>query len=288
VAPNGLARDLRPDEALSLTYTSDPLDQPIDIIGFPEAVLYLSSTAPVAHVVVRLTDVAPDGTSAWVSAGILNLTHREGHTNPKPLTPGEVYTIRVQLKAAGYRFLPGHRIRLSVASAYWPVIFPSPYKAASALHRGPATPSRIILPVVPPDPHALAPPSFKTTPPELIDLGSSSEEPSEWQIVEDVIEQSVTVKVYDGDTSVLSDGTALSTSERIEMTAYHHNPAHARLHNEVNYRLTEHGYQTHIRSTGTIRSTETDFHVDIQLQVALNGNTFFQKSWLESIPRRLL
>ena len=67
VAPNRLARDLRPDEALSLTYTSQPVAEPLDIIGFPEAILHLSSTAPVAHVVVRLTDVASDGTSALVS-----------------------------------------------------------------------------------------------------------------------------------------------------------------------------------------------------------------------------
>ena len=85
VAPNGLARDLRPDEALSLTYTSDPLDEPIDIIGLPEAILFVSSTAPVAYVVVRLTDVAPDGTSSHVTTGILNLTHRDGHDQPKPL-----------------------------------------------------------------------------------------------------------------------------------------------------------------------------------------------------------
>ncbi|HEY3231110.1 MAG TPA: CocE/NonD family hydrolase, partial [Roseiflexaceae bacterium] len=81
-APNGLARDLRPDEALIPTYTSAPLTEGLDVIGFPEAILYLSSTAPVAHVVVRLTDVTPDGVSAMVSAGVLNLTHRESHAEP--------------------------------------------------------------------------------------------------------------------------------------------------------------------------------------------------------------
>jgi uncharacterized protein len=134
--PNGLARDLRPDEALTPTYTSAPLAEPLDVIGFPEALLYLSSSAPVAHVVVRLSDVAPDGVSALVSTGILSLTHRESHAEPQPLAPGEVYEVRVPLKATGYRFLPGHRIRLSIASAYWPAIWPAPYAADNALHRG--------------------------------------------------------------------------------------------------------------------------------------------------------
>jgi hypothetical protein len=287
-APNGLARDLRPDEALIPTYTSAPLDAPLDVIGFPEAILYLSSSAPVAHVVVRLTDVAPDGVSAPVSAGILNLTHRAGHDQPQPLVPGEVYEVRVPLKATGYRFLAGHRIRLSIASAYWPAIWPSPYPADNALHRSAATPSRLVLPVVPPSADLPAPPAFKITPAELIAIGGGSDEPAVWRIVEDVLAGSVTVEVYGGDTTLLPDGRALFNAERLLLTAYERDPAHVHFANEVNYRLSEHGYETHIRTTGAIRSTASDFHIDIELLVKLNGNTFFQKSWLESIPRLLL
>jgi len=35
--------------------------------------------------------MAPDGVSAMVSAGVLNLTHRESHAEPQPLAPGEIY-----------------------------------------------------------------------------------------------------------------------------------------------------------------------------------------------------
>lgn len=286
--PNGLARDLRPDEALSLTYTSEPLAGPLDVIGFPQAMLYLSSNAPVAHVVVRLTDVAPDGTSALVSTGILNLTHREGHTTPKPLQPGQVYEICVPLKATGYRFLPGHRLRLSVASAYWPVIWPSPYPAENKLYRGTAYPSRLILPIVPAKPKVPSPPPFKTSLPNLIQIGGKQDDQPVWEIVEDVIRQSVTVRVFSGETSILPHDSWLYISEKLEMTAYHHDPAHARLYNEVIYQLQEYGYDIYIRSTGTVRSIGNNFHVDIQLVVTLNGNPFFQKSWLESIPRQLV
>jgi putative CocE/NonD family hydrolase len=288
VAPNGLARDLRPDEALLPTYTSAPLDTPLDAIGFPEAILYLSSSAPVAHVVARLADVAPDGTSALVSTGILNLTHRAGHADPQPLAPGEVYEVRVPLKAIGYRFLAGHRIRLSVASGYWPVIWPAPYPAENALHRGAAYPSRLILPGVPVSAEAPPPPALKQSPPELIEVGGGGEGESVWRIVEDVIEQSVTVMVAGGDTSTLPGGATLTTAERLEMTAYHHDPAHARLYNKVAYTLVERGYAIDIRTTGSVRSTAREFHVDVQIEVRLNGNLFFHKAWLESVPRLLL
>lgn len=286
-APNGLARDLRPDEALSLTYTGDVLAAPLDVIGFPEVILYLSSSAPVAHVVVRLTDVAPDGTSALVSTGVLNLTHRAGHAEPQPLTPDEIYEVQVQLKATGYRFLTGHRLRVSVASAYWPVVWPSPYPAENRLYRGPDQPSRLILPVVPASDTVPPPPHFKTSPPELISIGSNSSEPPVWQISEDVIRQSVTVKIYEGDTTYLPNETELFISEQIELTAYHHDPAHARLYNEVVYELRQHGHKINIRSTGSVYSTVSDFHADVQLRITLNDNPFFQKSWLETIPRRL-
>lgn len=286
--PAGLARDLRSDEALSLTYTSQVLSEPLDIIGFPEAILHLSCDAPVAHVVVRLTDVAPDGTSSWVTTGVLNLSHREGHQRPKPLTPGEVYEVTVQFRAMAYRFLSGHRIRLSVASAYWPVIWPSPHAGLNYLHRGRATPSRLILPVVPPSSTRPMPPPFKITPPDLITCGSNCSEPAVWHIIEDVIQQSVTVTTYGADTAELPNGVSLATSELLDLTAYHHDPAHARLYNECIYHLKEHGYETYIRTTGTFRSTATDFHVDVQLSVSLNGNPFFQKAWLESIPRQLV
>ena len=52
--PNGLARDLRPDEAFGPTYTSEPLDDALEILGVPEVVLHLSASSPVATVVVRL------------------------------------------------------------------------------------------------------------------------------------------------------------------------------------------------------------------------------------------
>lgn len=287
-APNGLARDLRPDEALIPTYTGEPLAEPLDVIGFPEAVLYLSCSAPVANVVVRLTDVAPGGTSFQVTAGILNLTHRDGHANPQLLIINNVYEIHIQMRATAYRFLPGHRIRLSVSSAYWPVIWPSPYKSDNYLHRGLSQPSRLILPVVPPALHAPTPPNFKTAPPELADIGGGTDDPPAWQIVEDVINQTVTVKVYEGGAAILPDGRSLFTSERIEMTAHHVDPLRTRMYNEVTYRLEEGGYMTDIRSTGSVRCTEAEFIMDIQLQVVLNGNPFFQKSWLESVPRRMM
>ena len=255
--PNGLARDLRPDEALGPTYTSAPLDEPVEILGVPQVVLHLSVSAPVATAVVRLTDVAPDGTSAQVSAGILNLTHRGSHDRPEAFIPGRIEEIRVDLRPAGYRFLAGHRIRVSVASSAWPVIWPSPFEATFELHRGPATPSRLQLPVVPPTggPGDTPVPAFKTTPadtPSVAGGEGSADEPV-WRITDDVIAGTTTVTVHDGGEDVLADGRRLYAAETLTMTAFDADPATASLDADVVYRWREHAFETEIRA----RSTQT-------------------------------
>ncbi len=287
-APTGLARDLRPDEATSIVFTSSKLESPVSFLGFSEAILYLSSTHPIATAVVRLTDVAPDGTSSFVTAGVLNLTHRNSHEQPEPLTPGTIYEVHISLKSTAYRFIPGHRIRLSLATGSWPQLWPSPYPSTLTVHHGPEHPSRLILPTLPEAVQTLPPPAFKLTTPDLPEVGSGTEDPPIWQITDDVINDIVTVTVYDGGTATLPDGRSLFTDERILMTAHNVDPLRTQLYNEVIYRLTENGYKTEILSTGSIRCTETHFSLDVQLVVKLNGNEFFRKSWLENVPRNLV
>jgi hypothetical protein len=289
--PNGLGRDLRPDEALGPTYTSEPLDAPIEILGVPEVTLYLSVSAPVATAVVRLTDVAPDGTSAQVTAGILNLTHRRLHERPEALEPGRIEAVRVTMRAAGYRFLAGHRIRVSVASSSWPVIWPSPYAATFELHRGPATPSRLVLPVIPAaggrgdEPV----PAFKTTPPDTpaFDGGGRTDEPV-WRIVDDVIAGTVTVAVHDGGEDVLEDGRRLYVAETLTMTASDVDPARATLDADVVYRWREHDFETEIRARSLQTSDAEAFRLQVTLEVDLDSEPFFRREWHERIERRLV
>jgi uncharacterized protein len=289
--PNGLARDLRPDEAFGPTYTSPPLDAAVEILGVPEVVIHVAVDAPVATLVARLTDVAPDGTSGQVSAGILNLTHRRSHQRPEPLEPGRVEQIRIELRPAGYRFLPGHRIRVSLASSAWPVIWPSPYPAVLAIHRGPATPSRVLLPVVPPAGGRgdVPVPPYKSTPPDVPAVGGegASDRPV-WHVTDDVVEGSVTVTIHDGGEDVLDDGRSLYAAETIRLTAWDTDPARARLEADVVYRWHEHGADIDIRARSNQTSDLAAFHLDVDLDVSVDSELFFRRSWSESIPRRLV
>jgi uncharacterized protein len=65
----------------------------------------------------------PSGESLRVSYGMLNLTHREGDEQPAPLAIGERYRVRIQLNDAGSVFPAGHKVRLAISTAYWPMIW---------------------------------------------------------------------------------------------------------------------------------------------------------------------
>lgn len=289
--PNGLARDLRPDEAYGPTFTSEPLAAPLSILGVPEIVLHLAASAPVATAVVRLADVAPDGSSAQVTAGILNLTHRRSHRDPEPLEPGRVEEVRVPLRSTGYRFEPGHRLRVSVASSAWPVVWPSPYPAEFSLHHGSASPSRLVLPIVPPagGPGDLEVPAFRTTPPEVDDVsrGGTADRPR-WDVLEDVVAGTVTVTIHDGGDEILHDGRRLYAAETLTLTASDADPGRATMDADVVYRWEERDAPIEIRARSVQTSTAEHFDLVVDLAVDLDGEPFFRRRWEERVPRRLV
>jgi putative CocE/NonD family hydrolase len=124
-----MAGDQRLDDAGSLTFETVMLTDECVILGQPVLKLRLSSDAPLANLAARLVDVHADGTATRVSFGVLNLAHRDGNAEPRALEPGRTVEVVLVLDACGYRFGPGHRIRLSLSSAYWPMILPPPYDA---------------------------------------------------------------------------------------------------------------------------------------------------------------
>ena len=287
-APNGLARDLQPDEARGLTYTSEPLDRAVSVIGNPAVVLHLSATMPVATCVVRLSEVSPSGVSSLVAHGVLNLTHRRSDTNPEPLVPGEVEEVTIPLRATGYRFTPGHRIRLTVHTALWPILWPSPYPGELHVHRGAATPSRLVLPVLPDGVPTLEPPAFDLTPAGVREVGGDEEEPWVWDVEADEARGEVAVTIGEGGASLLEDGSRAYSAERLVLRASDADPAHASLTTEVVYAWTGPDFAVDIRANGSIASDEAALDVAVDLDVRLDGAPFFARRWAERIPRRLV
>jgi len=122
-------------------FDTDPLHESFDVLGAPRLDLVVASDKPHAQIAIRLSEVFPDGAATRISYQVLNLAHRDSHEHPTPMTPGKPTPVSVKLNDCGHSFGAGNRIRISISTAYWPLIWPAPEAATltvaladSALH----------------------------------------------------------------------------------------------------------------------------------------------------------
>jgi len=181
-----LLSDQRPVDAFSLVYDSDLLPEDLAIMGRPHALLKASVDAPLADWFARLSDVAPDGEVTQITGAGLSGAQRDSMTDPKALVPGHFYDLDVEMHLTTWVFPKGHRIRLSVSNALWPMVLSTPYKMTTSLQLGGDNGSRLQLPVVPV--HGQAPvrvqlPQPSEHRPDIQSIGFPW--PGEWRVTRD-------------------------------------------------------------------------------------------------------
>lgn len=150
--------DIAPGDSFALTFDTPPLDAPLELLGLPLALLEVSATARQAHWIVRLGDVAPDGRVTLVASAGQNGAHRRSSRNPEPLVPGQRFALPIEMHATSWVVPAGHRLRLSVTNAQWPMIWPTPWPMETSLYTG-VSGTRLVLPVVPAG-HSTAAPAW--------------------------------------------------------------------------------------------------------------------------------
>src|SRR5262249_36166404 len=116
-----LLADQRPVDAFSLTYDSEPLVEPVTMLGRAHAHLVASASAPLANWFLRLEDVAPDGEVTAITGGGLAGAQRLSLAQPAPLIPEKEYALDLDAYVSAWKWLPGHRIRVAVSNAQWPM-----------------------------------------------------------------------------------------------------------------------------------------------------------------------
>ncbi len=154
-------RDQRPAEGSCLTYTTEVLEDDVEVTGPVTVHLYISSTAEDTDFVAKLTDVWPDGRSILITDGIQRARYRNSKLKPIPLKPGEPSFIAIDLWATSNVFRKGHRIRVSITSSNFPRysrnlnIWKVGGKAQEAVvatntvYHDHKRPSHIVLPIMP-------------------------------------------------------------------------------------------------------------------------------------------
>lgn len=282
--------DQRPDDALSLCYDFEVLTGDLEILGYPRLEVTLTSEAPVAYLSVKLQDVFPDGISANVSRGILNLTHRDSHSDPEALEPGRSYEVSIDLSATSWVFEAGHRIRVSLAGADWPNVWPPP--AGNVLHID-AERSRMLLPVLPPqehpnDPGFLLPPAERGDAPEATKaVEASGEKEPVYRIEHDAIAHRAHVVVDHGSSYDVEIGAGVIEDYFGRLTVSTDDPSDAHAEGRARFEMAWPETTASAEVSMTLESDATTYRVRLDLDVQEDGETLWTRRWDREIPRRL-
>ncbi|MHA1483505.1 MAG: CocE/NonD family hydrolase, partial [Candidatus Heimdallarchaeaceae archaeon] len=275
------------DDAKSLHYISDPLTERLEILGRPQLDLIFEATAPIVNVAVKLFDLAPNGSSDLISWGILNITHRESHTEPKPLTPGEQVKLKIELLATSWIFKPDHCIKLSIAGSDFPNIWPSPYQAENKVWWGEGYESCLILPVIPVGNPEDAPVFGEVEMP--MNRYKIKQAPHKSRLIYNLVKDKTTLEFSEKqEGEIPEDGVEVIYSEDSVFTVSDNNPANAVLQSSHDVHVITKKHNSQALTIARLESNEATFQVNYELVVIVDDSEKFKRSWSRSFQRNLV
>lgn len=282
VPDSEIAGDQRGDDAGSLCFETEPLTEEQIFLGQPEITLTLRSAAQAANLAVRVNDVHPDGAATRVSFGVLNLAHRDGNEIPSPVPVDQPVTLRIRLDACGYRFAPGHRIRVALSSSYWPTILPQPVNPVLSLDTASL---RLRMPVL--GAHRVIDLPEPANPDPLPQYEELEPGHSHRRVIRD-LQTGVTEFVKDSDTGRhRHPGNGLemheSTLERWSIRA--DDPLSMEGHANWVCRMGRGDWQVETRSSLSLRCTADDWLVEASVEAFEGETSVFSRSRNLTIPR---
>ncbi|MBW1902495.1 MAG: CocE/NonD family hydrolase [Deltaproteobacteria bacterium] len=283
--------DQRGTDAYSLVYDSSPLEQDLEILGFPRAILHMSADAPLADWIVRISDIAPDGTVTQVAGAGLSGAHRKSTEKPEALVPGQLYKLEFDLHFTSWVFPKGHRIRLAVNNAIWPMIWPTPFAMTTTLRVDGANASHIVLPVMPQSDRAR--PSFSppAKDPELPGYGYlkvGDETTSGYAEIRSIERSPLAYQTRiaaSGMEGSIYPWATIKYWEEIVHKAQDNDPARASVTGKTRYTIELDNRTVTVEGILSLTSDRKNFYYSYTRRALENEKLIKEKTWDETIPR---
>jgi uncharacterized protein len=283
-----LLTDQRPTDAFSLTYDSPVLSEEVAILGLPRVSLQVAADARLADWFVRLSDVAPDGRVTLVTGAGINGAQRRSMATPEDLVPGKVYPLSLDLHLASWVFPKGHRIRIAISNALWPMNWPTPYPMTTSVILGGDASSRVVLPRVPvhgPAAPAFAAPGPIEEPAGIKGIGGGGAAwPGEWTVLRDEARQRSTV-TWKGTTAVSYPWGRFDHSERLTYDIDDAHPDIARVQGDSEYIQAVKDHVLTWRGRLDVSSDAQTFFYKYTRTLLRDGVVIRSRTWEEPIPR---
>ncbi|MCK1597574.1 CocE/NonD family hydrolase [Bradyrhizobium sp. 164] len=272
----GFAQDQAEDDRRSLIYTSEPLEQGIEITGSPEAILQVTlEDGEELQLVAKLNAVAPDGSSQLITTGWLSAAHRESLERAQPVERGVLTEYRVGLWVTSYFVPAGHRLRLSISCSDFPLVWPL---RTNPTIRVQLHGSHLRLPVVPEPAEPIDGPALPLPDPTVNrrPWHVPSGEPSTWKIERDMVTGGVSVKTGSTSDVRTPTGAIVRVKQSVRATTSAARPdataVHCEAHLDIRLPAGEH-VEVRTRSRFTRDTTV------LTGEVILDGCPFFKGEW---------
>ena len=281
----GISTDQRTDDSKSLTFDTTVLTEDIEIVGHPQLELELSVDKPMAFVAVRLNEVEPDGSSWRVCRAVQNLAHRVDLSSPLPIEPGRIYTIKVDLGFTAYKFKAGNKIRLSLSTSYWPMIWPSPEPVTLEIRTGKGA---LSLPKRAVNNQSLTTPIYpKPGVQESIKHTSVTAGEYNNEVNYDPVKGIHEIKKEwkSGEKNLHPINTVTSSSGSEALTIGADDPLSASYVITSERSLSRDNWDISLRSSTTVTATQKNFNIRVKLEAFHEARKIFSKSWKKVVKR---
>ena len=276
-----LPGDQRIDDVNSATFTTEELTKQIDIVGAPRVKLKLRPTTSTAQISVRLNHIHPTGASTRITYGVFNLGYVDGFDNPRKLRKGETISIEFNLDQIAYSVSKGHKIRLSISNAYWPLLWPTPEKGAIEVIAG-----SIDIPFIKDGLY-----NFRQFLPEKADepwkTKTIRKATNTRKVIRNIGSDEVTVEIVDDFGSVrdLTHDLEIGSIAREWWTIQPDDPLSANGRTHWTEERSRGEWKTRTETFATMRSDAENFYIHAKLEAYENEKLFFEKEISETINR---
>jgi uncharacterized protein len=279
-----LPGDQRRDDALSTCFETDILDGDIEIVGATSVTLTLASDTPVAQIAVRLNDVHPNGATSRITYGVLNLSHRDGSETPAPMPVAHPVEVTLNFDQIAYTIPAGHRLRLSISNAYWPLIWPAPGPTKLTLTAG-----QIALPLL----QEGAGDASRFAPPEAAPPWRTRNLREPENIRETTFDQRsgiTTLRIVDdfGEVEDLDHGLITGSIAREWWDIHPDDPLSARGRTHWSDTLARGDWRLRTETFSQMHADAKTFHITARIEAYEGDTLIFERDFSRKIPRDLV
>ncbi|MAU20110.1 MAG: peptidase [Martelella sp.] len=277
-----IAGDQRSDNGGSLTFETAPLAEEAVYLGTPELNVEVACEGDWENLAVRIIDVHPDGTETRACYGVLNLAHRDGNETPAKMPKGEKTRITMRLDAMGYRFAPGHRIKLALSTSYWPTILPSPEAPGVTIDTASI---RLALPLLGDHERITVAEPENLNPLPQYEMRSPEE--TRRSVEKDLVTGLTHYRIYEDTGLEVHPQNGLRTQEirNEDWSIGPNDPLSMAGDIDWNIRIERDGWSVSTKTTTTMRCTEKDWIIAASVTAFEGDREIFAKAFEQRVPR---